>query len=92
MDATVVCINQTKKSVPVEPRGAWFPRGTRPTVELSRQRDWTCLSDAITEDSNRFFFRFTEYVTAERAKQFIFALCEEFEKELLVVLAGASYF
>jgi hypothetical protein len=67
MDATVVCIDQTKKSVQVEPRAAWFPRGTRPSVELSGQRDWTCLLGAITEDGDRFFSRFTEYVTADHA-------------------------
>ena len=92
MDATVVCIDQTKKSVQVEPRAAWFPCGTRPSVELSGQRDWTCLLGAITEDGDRFFSRFTEYVTAEHAKHFILALCEEFEEDLLVVLDGASYF
>jgi hypothetical protein len=92
MDATVVCIDQTKKSVQVEPRAAWFPRGTRPSVELSGQRDWTCLLGAITEDGDRFFSRFTEYVTAEHAKHFILALCEEFEDDLIVVLDGAPYF
>jgi hypothetical protein len=68
MDATVVCIDQTKKSVQVEPRAAWFPRGTRPSIELSGQRDWTCLLGAITEDGECFFSRFTEYVTADHAK------------------------
>jgi transposase len=99
MDATVVCIDQTKKSVQVEPRAAWFPRGTggfrgvpRPAVELSGQRDWTCLLGAITEDGDRFFSRFTEYVTADHAKHFILALCEEFEDDLIVVLDGAPYF
>ncbi|MFC7197819.1 IS630 family transposase [Halosimplex aquaticum] len=92
MDATVVCIDQTKKSVQVEPRAAWFPRGTRPSVELSGQRDWTCLLGAITEDGDRFFSRFEEYVTADHAKHFILALCEEFEDDLLVVLDGAPYF
>ena len=57
MDATVVCIDQTKKSVQVEPRAAWFPRGTRPSVELSGQHDWTCLLGAITEDGDCFFHR-----------------------------------
>ena len=92
MDATVVCIDQTKKSVQVEPRAAWFPRGTRPSVELSGQRDWTCLLGAITEDGDRFFSRFEEYVTAEHANHFILTLCEEFEDDLLVVLDGAPYF
>jgi len=92
MDATVVCIDQTKKSVQVEPRAAWFPRGTRPSVELSGQRDWTCLLGAITEDGDRFFSRLTEYITAEHAKHFILALCEEFEEDLIVVLDGAPYF
>jgi len=50
------------------------------------------LLGAITEDGDRFFSRFTEYVTAEHAKHFILALCEEFEEDLLVVLDGASYF
>ncbi|MDS0297120.1 IS630 family transposase [Halogeometricum luteum] len=92
MDATVVCIDQTKKSVQVEPRAAWFPQGTRPSVELSGQREWTCLLGAITEDGDRFFSRFTEYVTAEHAKHFILAVCEEFEDDLIVVLDGAPYF
>ncbi|MWV39786.1 IS630 family transposase [Natrialba sp. INN-245] len=92
MDATVVCIDQTKKSVQVEPRAAWFPRGTRPSVELSGQRDWTCLLGAITEDGERFFSLFTEYVTADHAKHSILALCKEFEDDLIVVLDGAPYF
>jgi len=92
MDATVVCIDQTKKSVQVEPRAAWFPRGTRPSVELSGQRDWTCLLGAITEDGDRFFSRFEEYVTAAHAKHFILALCKEFEDDLIIVLDGAPYF
>ncbi|TMT81676.1 IS630 family transposase [Haloterrigena sp. H1] len=92
MDATVVCIDQTKKSVQVEPRAAWFPRGTRPSVELSGQRDWTCLLGAITEDGDRFFSRFEEYVTADHVKHFILALCKEFEDDLIIVLDGAPYF
>ena len=92
MDATVDCIDQPKKSVRVEPRAAWFPRGTRPSVELSGQRDWTCVLGAITEDDDRFFSRFEEYVTAEHAKHFILALCEEFQEDLIVVLDGAPYF
>ncbi|WP_222914137.1 IS630 family transposase [Natrinema sp. SYSU A 869] len=92
MDATVVCLDQTKKSVQVEPRAAWFPRGTRPAVELSGQRDWTCLLGAITEDGDRFFSRFEEYVTAAHAKNFILALCNEFQDNLIVVLDGAPYF
>lgn len=92
MDATVVCIDQTKKSVQVEPRAAWFRRGTRPSVELSGQRDWTCLLGAITENGDRFFSRFEEYVTADHAKHFILALCEEFQEDLIVVLDGAPYF
>ncbi len=92
MDATVVCIDQTKKSVRTEPRAAWFPRGTRPSVELSGQRDWTCVLGAITEDGDRFFSRFEEYVTAEHAKHFILALCGEFQGDLIVVLDGAPYF
>jgi hypothetical protein len=74
MDATVVCIDQTKKSVRTEPRAAWLPHGTRSSVELSGQRDWTCVLGAITVLGDRFFSRFEEYVTAEHAKHFIFAL------------------
>jgi transposase len=59
---------------------------------LSGQRDWTCVLGAITEDGDRFFSRFEEYVTAEHAKHFILALCEEFQKDLIVVLDGAPYF
>ncbi len=92
MDATVVCIDQTKKSVQVEPRAAWFPRGTRPSVELSGQRDWTCLLGAITENGDRFFSRFEEHVTAYHAKYIIIMLYKEFMDNLVVVLDGALYF
>jgi len=92
MDAKIVCIDKNKKSVQVELRAAWFPRGTRPGVELSGQRDWTCLLGAITEDGDCFFSRFTEYVTADHAKHFILALCKEFEEDLIVVLNRAPYF
>lgn len=61
----------------------WNPRGTRPSVERSVQRDWTCLLDAITEDGDRSCFRFEEYVTADRAKHFILVLCRWFEGDLL---------
>ncbi len=54
MDATVVYVDQIKKPVQVEPPAAWVPRGTRLCVELSGQRDWTCLLGAITEDGDRF--------------------------------------
>jgi hypothetical protein len=74
MAATVACIEQTKKSVQVEPCAAWFPRGTRPSVELSGQRDWTCLLGSITEDDDRFSSQFGEYGTADHAKHFILLL------------------
>jgi len=92
MGATVVCIDQTKKSVQVEPRAAWFPRGSEPAVELSGQRDWTCLLGAVTDDGKCFFSRFTEYVTGAHAKHFILVLCGEFEDDLIIVLDGAPYF
>jgi transposase len=47
---------------------------------------------AITEDSDRFSSRFTEYVTAEYAKHFILVLCKEFKDDLIFVLDGAPYF
>jgi len=92
MDATIVCIDQTKTSVNGDPTQAWFRRNSRPRVELSGLRDWTCLLGAVTDDGRSFFSRFTEYVTAEHAKHFILALYYEFEEDLIVVLDGASYF
>jgi len=92
MDATVVCIDQTKTSVNGDPTQAWFERNSRPSVELSGLRDWTCLLGAVTEGGESFFARFPEYVTADHARHFIFALYEEFEDDLIVVLDGASYF
>jgi hypothetical protein len=92
MDATVVCLDQTKQSVRVEPRAAWFLEGTRPSVALSGQRDWTCMLGAITEDGDRFFSRFDECVTAEHAKHVILALCEEYHENVIAVLDGAPYF
>ena len=92
MDATVVCIDQTKTSVNGDPTQAWFERNSRPSVELSGLRDWTCLLGAVTEDGESFFSRFPEYVTAEHAKHFILAVYEEFEENLIIVHDGASYF
>ncbi|ELY75458.1 transposase [Natrinema gari JCM 14663] len=77
---------------PARSRAARKPRGTRSSVELSGQRDWTCLLGAITEDGGCFFSRFTEYVTADHTKHFILALCNEFREDLIVVLDGAPYF
>ncbi|SEP16944.1 Transposase [Halogranum amylolyticum] len=51
-----------------------------------------CLLGAITENGDRFFSRFEEYVTADHAKHFILALREEFQENLIVVLDGAPYF
>jgi len=45
-----------QKPVQVEPRVMWFPRGMRLAVELSGQRDWTCLLGVIIQDGNCFFF------------------------------------
>ncbi len=47
---------------------------------------------AITEDGDRYFSRFEEYVTADHARHFILALCKESEDDLLIVLDGAPYF
>ncbi|ELZ27518.1 transposase [Halosimplex carlsbadense 2-9-1] len=66
MDAKIAYIDQTEKSVQIEPRVAWFSCGTRPNVELSGQQDWTCLLGAIAEDGKRSFSWFVEYVTAIR--------------------------
>ncbi len=68
-----------------------MPRGTRPSVKLSGQRDWTYLLGAITILGDRFFSRFKESVTAECTKHFILALCQEFEDDLIVVLDGVPY-
>ena len=38
------------------------------------------------------FSRFEEYVTGEHTKKIILSLCEEFRKDLIVVLDGAPYF
>lgn len=51
-----------------------------------------CLLGAITEDVDRFFFRFEEYVTAKHANYFIFASCNVSENNLTVVLDKAPYF
>jgi hypothetical protein len=92
LDAKVVCIDQTKTSVRGEPSAAWFPAGENPSIALSGQRDWTCLLGAVTDAGETFFSRFQEYVTADHAKHFILALCEEFDEDLVVVLDGAPYF
>ncbi len=63
-----------------------------PQRGIEGQRDWTCLLGAITEDGDRFFARFEEYVTAAHAKHFLLSLCQEFEDDLIVVLDAAPYF
>jgi hypothetical protein len=68
LDDTVVCIDQAKKSVQAKRRAAWSPRSTRLSVELSGQRDWTCLLGVITEDGDRFS-QFQEYVTGDHAQK-----------------------
>jgi hypothetical protein len=91
-DTTIDCIDQIKKSAQVETRTAWFPRCTRPYVKLSGQRNWTCLLGTITKDGDRFFSRFSMYVTAYHTKHLILALYEEFEDNLIIILDTASYF
>jgi hypothetical protein len=92
MDATAVCLDQTKQSVRVEPRATWVPENTRPSVALSGQRDWACVLCAITEGGDRLFSRVNECVTAEHAKQFPPAVCDEFHGDVIGGLDGASYF
>jgi hypothetical protein len=89
MDATVVCIDQTKKSVQVELRGFRAVRGplsSSPDSVIGR----ACWARSPSGD--RLFSRFEEYVTADHANHLILALCEEFEDGLLAVLDGAPYF
>ena len=80
MDVTVVCIAQIKKSVQIEPRAARKPRSTRPSVELSGHRDWTCVLGAITGDGDRFFSRFEEYATAKHANTSFSHCMKSFKK------------
>lgn len=61
-------------------------------MDLSGQRDLTCLLSAVTDNGDCFFSRFTEYVTAQHAKHFILALYSEFKDDFIIVLDGASYF
>lgn len=47
---------------------------------------------AVTEDGDGFYCQCDEYITGEHAKQFILALSNEFDDNLIVVLDGAPYF
>jgi hypothetical protein len=71
MDATLVRIEQPKKSVRVDPCAARVPEGARPSAASSSHRDWTCVLGAITEAGDRFASRFDEYVPAEYAKHVV---------------------
>jgi hypothetical protein len=62
------------------------------TVDLSEQRDWTCLLGAITVLGDRFFSRFEEYVTPVNTDFFILTLPKYVKDNLFVVLDGAPYF
>ena len=88
----MICIDHTRTSVRVEPTQAWFPRGSKPSVELSGQRDWTGVLGAVSEDGEEFYCQSDEYITSEHARQFILALSKEFDEDLIVVLDGAPYF
>jgi hypothetical protein len=46
----------------------------------------------ITENGDRYFFRFTECATGEHAKHFVLALCEELDGDPIVVSNGTPYF
>ena len=48
--------------------------------------------DADPGEGDLFSVRLKEYQTADHAKHFILALCEEFEDDLIIVLDGAPYF
>ena len=74
MDATVGSVDQTERSVHVEPRATLFPCGSRPSVELSRQRGWMPLSGATTGDGDHFFSRSEVYGTADYSKHICFEL------------------
>ena len=76
----------------VEPTQAWFPQNSKPSVELSGQRDWTGVLGAVTENGDEFYCQCDEYITGEHAKKFILALSNEFDGDLIVVLDGAPYF
>jgi len=92
MDATVVRIDQTEKSVQAELRAAWFPRGTRPSVELSGRRDWPCLVGAITEGDDRVFARDEESGTAVRARHINLTFYTGLEEDVLWPYTGRRTF
>lgn len=74
LDATVVCIDQTKTSVNGPPTIARFQRNSQPSEELWGLRAWTRLLGAVTDDGRSLFSRFPETVTGEHARHFILAL------------------
>lgn len=61
MDVTIICIDETRKSIPVEPRSAH-----KPCCRLSNsQNNVTGISTGCDyENGECFFSRFKEYVTA----------------------------
>ena len=59
---------------------------------MSGQRDWTGILGAVSEDGEEFYCQSDEYITAEHAREFILALSNEFDEDLIVVLDGAPYF
>lgn len=92
MDATAVSTDQTKKPVQFERRAAWFSFATQSAVELSKECDWKYIPGVITENDERFFSLFEEYVTTEHAKHIILTVCIEFEEDLIEVLGRSPYF
>lgn len=50
------------------------------------------FAGAITENGDRFFSQFEDYVTADHAKYSIHTSCEGFREDLTIMLDDAPYF
>jgi len=91
-DATVITIDQFRKTVGADLTYAWFPVDERPTVDVSASRDGINFLGALTENGETLFLECDGSFTKEVTVQFFEVLQAKFGEKLVVVLDKGSYF
>ena len=91
-DATVITIDQFRKTVGADLTYAWFPVDERPTVDVPASRDGINFLGALTENGETLFLKCDGSFTKEVTVQFFEVLQAKFGEKLVVVLDKGSYF
>lgn len=91
-NATVVTIDQLRKTVGADLTYAWFPIDERPTIDVTASREGINRLGALTEHGETLFLESNGSFTKEITVRFLQTLQEEFGENLIVVLDQAPYF